>query len=216
MAVMVDDLVTRGTKEPYRMFTSRAEYRLLLREDNADARLLQWGYDLGLVEREAMEGFQEKQRLVAEAEARLAGRRLYPSAAVNQELIDRGSTPLKEPAPLLALLKRPHLDLTTLCRLAGEEPPTPPAVLEQLEIKHKYEGYLKRQEESARKLAHAENKRIPERFDYDAVSGLSHEVRHKLKEVRPRTLGQAARISGMTPAGLAILMVHLKRGAAKG
>jgi tRNA uridine 5-carboxymethylaminomethyl modification enzyme len=211
LAVLVDDLVTRGTREPYRMFTSRAEYRLLLREDNADARLTALGHELGLVEPEALKRLQEKQRLMSEEEARLAGRRLFPSAEVNRELADRGTAPLQAPAPLLNLVKRPQLDLATLYRLSGEEPPVPALVVEQLEIKHKYAGYLKRQEEAAQKFAAGEARRIPEAFDYDGVPGLSNEVRQKLKEVRPRSLGQAARISGVTPAALAVLMVYLKR-----
>jgi tRNA uridine 5-carboxymethylaminomethyl modification enzyme len=211
LAVLVDDLVTKGTREPYRMFTSRAEYRLLLREDNADARLTAWGYDLGLVEKEALARLQEKQRLLAEEEARLAGRRVFPTPAVNQELASRGTAPLKAPTPVLSLVKRPELDLTTLYRLAGEDPMVPAEVLEQLEIKHKYDGYLKRQEDSARQFAQGEARRIPEDFDYDGVPGLSNEVRHKLKEVRPRSLGQAARISGVTPAAVAILLVYLKK-----
>ncbi len=211
MAVLVDDLVTKGTREPYRMFTSRAEYRLLLREDNADLRLTEWGFELGLVDREARERLQEKQRLLAEEEARLAGRRLFPSPQVNEEFRRRGTAALTGPASLLQLLKRPQLDLPTLYRLAGEDPPLPPAVVEQLEIRHKYAGYIRRQEEAARKLAHWEARSIPGNFDYDGVPGLSHEVRQKLKEVRPVSLGQAARLSGVTPAALALLMVHLKR-----
>ena len=216
MAVLVDDLVTRGTREPYRLFTSRAEYRLLLREDNADLRLTQWGHELGLVDQEAVARLHEKERLLQEEEARLAGRRLYPSAAVNEELASRGTTALKEPTPILNLLKRPQLDLATLYRLAGEEPPVPAEVVEQLEIRHKYEGYIRRQEESAAKFAQGEGRRIPPDFDYAEVPGLSLEVREKLQEVRPRSLGQAARISGVTPAALAILMVYLKRGGKSG
>ncbi len=211
MAVLVDDLVTRGTREPYRLFTSRAEYRLILREDNADARLLEWGRELGLVDPEAVARFQEKRRLLEEEGARLTSRRIFPTPAVNQELAERGTAPLKEPTPLLNLLKRPELDLPTLYRLSGEEPPVPPAVVEQLEIRHKYEGYIRRQEESARNFAQGEGKRIPEDFDYDGVPGLSLEIREKLKQVRPLSLGQAARISGVTPAALAVLMVYLKR-----
>jgi tRNA uridine 5-carboxymethylaminomethyl modification enzyme len=212
MAVLVDDLVTKGTREPYRLFTSRAEYRLLLREDNADSRLLEWGYDLGLVDQEAVERFREKQRLMAEEDTRLAGRRLFPTPLVNQELETRGTTPIKIPTPFLSLVKRPQLDLPTLYRLAGEEPPVPPEVVEQLEIRHKYEGYIKRQEETARKFAQGEGKSIPADFDYEGVPGLSGEIREKLQQVRPRSLGQAARISGVTPAALAVLMVYLKRG----
>jgi tRNA uridine 5-carboxymethylaminomethyl modification enzyme len=211
MAVLVDDLVTKGTREPYRMFTSRAEYRLLLREDNADARLTDCGYKLGLVDKEALERLEEKQRLLAEAEARLAGRRLFPTSEVNQALAALGTKPLSEPTPIFKLVKRPELDLMTLCRLAGAEPQAPPEVVEQVEIKYKYDGYLKRQAETARKMAQWEGKRLPEDFDYDEVPGLSNEVRHKLKEVRPRSLGQAARISGVTPAAVAVLMVYLKK-----
>jgi tRNA uridine 5-carboxymethylaminomethyl modification enzyme len=214
MAVLVDDLVTKGTREPYRLFTSRAEYRLLLREDNADARLTEWGFELGLVEKGALERFREKQRLMQEEEARLATRRVLPSAAVNRELAARGTATLTAPTPVLSLVKRPQLDLATLYRLRGEEPLVPPEVVEQLEIKHKYEGYIKRQEEAAKKFAQAEGRRIPANFDYDGVPGLSREIREKLKQVRPRSLGQAGRISGVTPAALAILMVYLKRRGA--
>ncbi|MFZ5449374.1 MAG: tRNA uridine-5-carboxymethylaminomethyl(34) synthesis enzyme MnmG [Thermodesulfobacteriota bacterium] len=216
MAVLVDDLVTKGTREPYRLFTSRAEYRLLLREDNADARLLEWGFELGLVEKEAMERFREKQRLIREEEARLAGRRIFPTPEVNRELEARGTAPLKAPTPILSLVKRPQLDLATLYRLSGEVSQASPAVVEQLEIKHKYEGYIQRQEEAAKKFAQGEGKSIPADFDYDGVPGLSLEIREKLKQVRPRSLGQAGRISGVTPAALAILMVYLKkRGSIK-
>jgi tRNA uridine 5-carboxymethylaminomethyl modification enzyme len=213
LAVLVDDLVTKGTREPYRMFTSRAEYRLLLREDNADLRLLEWGHELGLVAKEALARLQEKRRLLAEEEARLFGRRVFPTPEVNQQLMALGTRPLAEPTPILKLLKRPELDLGTLCRLAGEEIKAPPEVAEQLEINYKYDGYIKRQEETARKMAQWEGKRIPPGFDYDAVPGLSNEVRHKLNEVRPRSLGQASRISGVTPAAVALLMVYLKKSS---
>ncbi len=212
MAVLVDDLVTRGTTEPYRMFTSRAEYRLLLREDNADLRLAALGYDLGVVDKEALERLREKTRLLAAEEARLETRRLYPGTALNAGLARRGSAPLSAPTPFLQLLKRPELDLEFLYGLAGERPPVPPAVVEQLEIKYKYDGYIRRQLESVRQFARLEAKRLPPDFDYDAVPGLSNEVRHKLKLIRPLTLGQAARISGVTPAAISILLVYLKRG----
>jgi tRNA uridine 5-carboxymethylaminomethyl modification enzyme len=211
MAVMVDDLVTKGTREPYRLFTSRAEYRLLLREDNADLRLTEWGRELGLVDKEAAARLMEKQRLMAEEEARLRGRKIFPTPEVNQELHTRGTTPIKIPTPMLHLVKRPGLDLPTLYRLSGEEPPAPPEVVEQIEIRHKYEGYIKRQEEAARGLAQREGKRLPQDFDYDGIPGLSNELREKLKTVRPLSLGQAARIPGMTPAALAVLLVYLKR-----
>jgi tRNA uridine 5-carboxymethylaminomethyl modification enzyme len=212
LAVLVDDLVTKGTREPYRLFTSRAEYRLLLREDNADLRLTELGYDLGLVDQEAVERLREKKRLIVEEESRLAKKKVISTPAVNQELAARGTAPLSEPTPLLRLVKRPELDLATCLRLAGEEvAAAPPAVLEQIEIAHKYAGYLKRQAEMAQKMAQWEEKRIPEGFDYDAVPGLSNEIRQKLKEVRPRSLGQAGRMSGVTPAAVALLMVYVRR-----
>ena len=212
LAVLVDDLVTKGTREPYRLFTSRAEYRLLLREDNADLRLTELGYDLGLVDQEAVETLREKKRLIVEEESRLAKKKVISTPAVNQELAARGTAPLSEPTPLLRLVKRPELDLATCLRLAGEEvAAAPPAVLEQIEIAHKYAGYLKRQAEMAQKMAQWEEKRIPEGFDYDAVSGLSNEIRQKLKKVRPRSLGQAGRMSGVTPAAVALLMVYVRR-----
>ncbi|MGQ9688216.1 MAG: tRNA uridine-5-carboxymethylaminomethyl(34) synthesis enzyme MnmG [Desulfobaccales bacterium] len=215
LAVLVDDLVTKGTKEPYRLFTSRAEYRLLLREDNADLRLMEWAYELGLVDREAMERLREKKRLMVEEEARLAGIKVFPTPAVNQELAARGTTPVSEPTSVLKLVKRPQLDLAACLRLAGETSAAPAPVLEQIEIAQKYAGYLKRQAETARKMAQWEEKRIPAELDYDAVPGLSNEIRQKLKEVRPRSLGQAGRISGVTPAAVALLMVYLKRFSGK-
>lgn len=211
MAVLVDDLVTKGTREPYRMFTSRAEYRLLLREDNADLRLSEMGFSLGLVTREALKGVREKIRLMHEEEVRLAGKKLWPLPEVNQALLDQGSSELKEPMPLLKLLKRPELDLEFLYTLARETPTVPPAVIEQIEIKYKYEGYINRQLEAVKQFVNLEKKRLPVGFDYDAVPGLSNEVRQKLKDIRPHSLGQAARISGVTPAAIAILLVYLKR-----
>lgn len=211
MAVLVDDLVTKGTREPYRMFTSRAEYRLLLREDNADLRLTELGYELGLVSKEAVAAVREKQRLLAEEETRLRGKKIFPCRAVNQALQERGSTALREPTPLLKLLKRPELDLTTLYTWAGEVPAVPLAVVEQLEIQYKYEGYINRQVEAVQQMINLEKKYLPPDFDYGAVPGLSNEVRQKLQEIRPQSLGQAARISGVTPAAIAILLVYLKR-----
>ncbi|RLA89103.1 MAG: tRNA uridine-5-carboxymethylaminomethyl(34) synthesis enzyme MnmG [Deltaproteobacteria bacterium] len=211
MAVLVDDLVTKGTREPYRMFTSRAEYRLLLREDNADWRLSEIGYKLGLVDKLALEALEEKKRLLAEEEARLAEKRLYPVPEVNAALAAVGTAPLQEPTPILKLVKRPELNLPTLYRLAGDHPSVPEKVIEQLEIKYKYEGYIRRQIEAVQQFSRLEQKRLPEGFDYDAVPGLSNEVRQKLKDIQPLSLGQAARISGITPAAISLLLVYLKR-----
>jgi len=154
---------------------------------------------LGLVDQEAVDRFREKQRLMAEEEARLVGRRLFPTPLVNRELEARGTAPIKIPTPFLSLVKRPQLDLATLYRLAGEEPPVPPAVVEQLEIQHKYDGYIKRQEETAKKFARGEGKHIPADFDYDGVPGLSGEIREKLQQVRPRSLDRRPASPGSLP-----------------
>lgn len=215
LAVLVDDLVTKGTREPYRMFTSRAEYRLLLREDNADLRLTELGYDMGLVTREAVAAVREKKRLLAEEETRLAAIKIFPLPAINQALQERGSAALKEPTPLLKLLKRPEIDLPTLYTWAGEVPTVAPAVVEQLEIRYKYEGYINRQIEAVKQMINLERKHLPPDFDYDRVPGLSNEVRQKLKDICPQSLGQAARISGITPSAIAILLVYLKRWPAQ-
>ena len=153
----------------------------------------------------------EERTPLRKAGSRLQGRRLFPTPEVNRELEARGTAALKAPTPVLSLLKRPQVDLATLYRLSGEEPLAPPAVVEQLEIKNQDEGYIQRQEAEAKKFAQGEGKSIPPDFDYDKVPGLSLEIREKLKQVRPRSLGQAARVSGVTPAALAILMVYLKR-----
>jgi tRNA uridine 5-carboxymethylaminomethyl modification enzyme len=216
MAVLVDDLVTKGTREPYRMFTSRAEYRLLLREDNADVRLTEMGFELGLVSKEAMENLQEKTRLIQEEEIKLSGKKLFPLPEINAALLDLGSSEIKEPLPFLKLLKRPELNLDILYKLGGESPAVSPAVIEQIEIKYKYEGYINRQLEAVKQFVNLEKKRLPADFDYDAVAGLSNEVRQKLKDIRPHSLGQAARISGVTPAAIAILLVYLKRKSRSG
>jgi tRNA uridine 5-carboxymethylaminomethyl modification enzyme len=164
-----------------------------------------------LVSREALEAWREKSRLLQEEEARLSGKKIFPLPDVNQALLAQGSRHLKEPTPFLKLLKRPELDLNTLYQLAGEAPAVPPAVLEQIEIKYKYEGYINRQLEAVKQFVNLEKKRLPADFDYAAVPGLSNEVRQKLQAIRPHSLGQAARISGVTPAAIAILLVYLKR-----
>ncbi|HBD07341.1 MAG TPA: tRNA uridine-5-carboxymethylaminomethyl(34) synthesis enzyme MnmG [Syntrophobacteraceae bacterium] len=211
MAVMVDDLVTRGTNEPYRMFTSRAEYRLLLREDNADLRLLEKGHTLGLRTLEACRELEERRAAIAAEMERLRTTRLRPSPAVNAALQARASNPLDEPAPLEKLLKRPELTYADLEALAPPAVPISDAVKEQVEVECKYAGYLARQEAEVSKFRHLEKIGIPENFPYDQVPGLSNEIRQKLADIRPLSLGQASRIAGITPAAISILMVYLKR-----
>ena len=211
MAVLVDDLVTRGTNEPYRIFTSRAEYRLLLREDNADLRLLQKGHALGLqpdaVYRELIE---RKQAMSAEL-TRLRKTTAPPSEAVNALLHVRGSAQIDEPVSLDRLLKRPELSYQDVATISAPAMPLPKTVRQQVEVECKYEGYLRRQEAEVMKFKRLEQVVIPEGLAYGEIPGLSNEIRHKLRSVRPLSLGQASRIPGMTPAALSILLVYLRK-----
>ncbi|HYB41786.1 MAG TPA: tRNA uridine-5-carboxymethylaminomethyl(34) synthesis enzyme MnmG [Candidatus Methylomirabilis sp.] len=211
MAVMVDDLVTRGTVEPYRMFTSRAEYRLLLREDNADLRLAGHGRRLGLVSRGRFEEVEARRvRVEAEIE-RLSASRVAPSATVNDLLVERGARPLAEAAPLRQLLRRPELTYADLARLLPGEAPVEPLVARQVEVAVKYEGYISRMLEEVARFRQSEAWLIPAELDYAAIAGLSTEVRERLGAIRPRSLGQAARVPGVTPAAISILMVWCHR-----
>jgi tRNA uridine 5-carboxymethylaminomethyl modification enzyme len=211
VGVMVDDLVTRGTREPYRIFTSRAEYRLLLREDNADLRLMEKGHELGLVDSDTLKELKERRRQIAEESQRINRVRIKPTAKVNQLLASRASAPLEAAVPLAQLLKRPELSYADLEELEGHPCSLPERVVRQVEIQCKYEGYLARQEAEVKKFKNLEKMRIPFGFDYQQIPGLSNEVRQKLSEVQPASLGQASRIEGVTPAALSILMVYIKR-----
>ncbi|MGW8222942.1 MAG: tRNA uridine-5-carboxymethylaminomethyl(34) synthesis enzyme MnmG [Syntrophobacteria bacterium] len=211
MGVMVDDLVTRGTKEPYRIFTSRAEYRLLLREDNTDLRLMERGYELGLIDRDTFQALKERRRQITEELERVERVRIKPTARVNEFLATKMSAALDTAVPLAQLLKRPELSYADVEQLEGCGNKLPEVVTRQVEIQCKYQGYLQRQEAEVKKFKNLEKINIPPDFDYTEVPGLSNEVRQKLSEVQPTSLGQASRISGMTPAALSVLMVYLKR-----
>jgi tRNA uridine 5-carboxymethylaminomethyl modification enzyme len=212
VGVLIDDLVTNGTTEPYRMFTSRAEYRLHLREDNADLRLTERGFELGCVPRERYDALCRKRDAVARESERLRGLWATPGNALGRE-VERtlGFAPSRE-THALDLLRRPELGYAALARVEGIGPGVDDAaVIEQIEVQAKYAGYLERQREEIERQRRNEETAIPERFDFDGVRGLSAEVLSKLVTVQPRTIGQAMRISGVTPAAISLLLVHLKR-----
>lgn len=214
IGVMVDDLVTKGTEEPYRMLTSRAEYRLLLREDNADLRLRDVGRRVGLVDDSTYEAFEQKRGQVEEALQYVSGHRLHPTEHVNAYLEGLGLDPLKQSVSFGEFLRRPQVSIEMLLPLDAALAELPITVLDQVEVTVKYEGYIKRQQGDIEKSSRLEGTVIPETFDYGAVNGLSNEVREKLLRIQPRSLGQAARISGVTPASISILTVALKRARA--
>jgi tRNA uridine 5-carboxymethylaminomethyl modification enzyme len=211
MGVMIDDLVTRGTNEPYRIFTSRAEYRLLLREDNADLRLMEKGYELGLIDKDTFNSLNERRRQIVQELERIHRIKIKPSSQVNQFLEEKKSAPLEAGLPLVQLLRRPELSYSDIEHLEGRASQLSEGVTRQVEIQCKYQGYLQRQEGEVKKFKNLENIKIPPVFDYQEIPGLSNEVRQKLQEIQPTSLGQASRIAGMTPAALSILMVYLKR-----
>ncbi len=212
IGVLVDDLVTRGTTEPYRMFTSRAEYRLLLREDNADLRLTPAGRELGLVDDARWAAFEQKQSSFEGERKRLAGHWLSPDRLDSTIATDILGQPLRKEQNLADLLRRPEMDYATLMRLPGVGPGVAdPEVIEQLEIDARYSGYLARQQDEIERNRRFSDAELPANFDYRTVSGLSNEIVNKLTLHRPHTLGQAARISGVTPAAVSLLLVYLKR-----
>ncbi|RCX32825.1 tRNA uridine-5-carboxymethylaminomethyl(34) synthesis enzyme MnmG [Thioalbus denitrificans] len=212
LGVLVDDLITRGTSEPYRMFTSRAEYRLLLREDNADLRLTGIGHDLGLVDAARWDAFRAKREAIGREQRRLHETWVRPGSDAARALEPLLGQPLTREYRLEELLRRPGIELARLHELPGLIPePLHPAVAEQVEVQVKYAGYIERQgAEIARQLRY-ESQPLPADLDYDSVHGLSNEVRQKLAAARPATLGQAARVPGVTPAAVSLLLVHLKK-----
>jgi tRNA uridine 5-carboxymethylaminomethyl modification enzyme len=209
---MIDDLITRGTAEPYRMFTSRAEYRLQLREDNADLRLTARGRELGLVDDLRWRAFCDKRERIDREGRRLHGIWVAPGSPLADSLQSVHGIAISKESRALDLLKRPELDYAGLMSIEGLGPGVAdPQVAEQIEIEARYAGYLGRQREDIERRQRHEGMAISAEFDYARVRGLSTEVREKLERVRPDTLGQASRIPGMTPAALSLLLVHLKR-----
>lgn len=209
LGVLVDDLITLGTKEPYRMFTSRAEYRLMLREDNADQRLTAKGRELGLVDDVRWAAYCDKMDAIERETQRLKSTWVHPGSALAEAFISSTGQELSREYALMDLLRRPQVSYAQIQALGGSE--VSEAVGEQIEIMARYAGYIDRQAEEIERLKRHEATRLPDGFDYDRVSGLSNEVRAKLKQVRPETLAQAARVPGVTPAAVSLLMIWMKK-----
>ncbi|MDM8551944.1 tRNA uridine-5-carboxymethylaminomethyl(34) synthesis enzyme MnmG [Desulfobacterales bacterium HSG2] len=210
MGVMIDDLVTKGTREPYRMFTSRAEYRLMLREDNADLRLMEKGHELGLIDKDTLRDVREQKRQIEAEMKRIRGTIIKPSAENNDYLQSRGTKPITTGVHLDQLLKRAELDYDMVESLAPSHEAITRKAARQAEIEIKYEGYIQRQLKEIEKFRNLESRKIPEGFDFDKVHGLSNELREKLSAVKPASLGQASRIDGITPAAISVLMVAIR------
>ena len=211
LGVMIDDLITLGTQEPYRMFTSRAEYRLILREDNADQRLTEQAYRLGFVSEQRWRHFAEKRETISRETQRLSSLWVQPQADAIMRLADQLTSSLSREASAYELLKRPELKFQDICKIFPELNELDSKISNQIEIEVKYSGYIARQNQEISKLKKNENIKIPEGLNYEKIQGLSNEVRQKLIQTKPETLAQASRISGVTPAALSLLLVHLKR-----
>jgi tRNA uridine 5-carboxymethylaminomethyl modification enzyme len=214
IGVMIDDLITRGTQEPYRMFTSRAEYRLLLREDNADLRLTPKGRELGLVDDERWRAFETKRAAVSDLQERLKRKWVRPETEQAALAEQYWGKPLLKEASLIELLRRPEVDIQRLLSFFEEDETVSEAVGEQVEIQTKYAGYIVRQQNEIDKTLRYDHLRLPDALDYKGVPGLSNEVSEKLKTQRPETLGQASRIPGITPAAISLLLIYLKKKSA--
>ena len=211
IGVLIDDLVTKGTQEPYRMFTSRVEYRLVVREDNADNRMAKYGRRFGLLSEEAFHAVEQKYAAIQEEIGHLKSVRVGPASPLNDELVKAGSSPLRQPTLLSDILKRPEVCYDLIAPYDGKLKNFPRQIIDQVEYEIKYEGFIQRQFKDIERFRHIERIKIPSDIDYDAIASLSVEVRQKLKQFTPVTLGQANRISGVTPAALSILMVYLRR-----
>ncbi|MCL6477914.1 MAG: tRNA uridine-5-carboxymethylaminomethyl(34) synthesis enzyme MnmG [Peptococcaceae bacterium] len=215
IGVLIDDLVTKGTPEPYRMLTSRAEYRLLLRQDNADLRLTETGYRMGLISGRRYEEFLKKRKMIAEEIDRL-NRTYVPASEEVKRILNKKGSDIQQSTSLAVLLRRPELSCRDLLELPVENPELPEEVREQVEIEIKYEGYIKKQMAQVERFEKLENKRLPGDLDYTGMKGLSTEAVQKLQKIKPLSVGQAARISGVTPADISVLLIYLEKIARQG
>ena len=211
IGVLIDDLVTKENHEPYRMMTSRAEYRLILRQDNADQRLTPVGYEVGLISEERYRKLQKKILQIKEEKERLERTMVGASGPVQSFLASYGSTTLKTAASLAEILRRPEMDYEKLAEIDPARPVLPPDVTEQVEIDVKYDGYIRRQLKQVEQFKKLEQKRIPEELDYDSIPSLRLEAVQKLKLCKPISIGQASRISGVSPADISVLLVYLEQ-----
>ncbi|EIZ2506371.1 TPA: tRNA uridine-5-carboxymethylaminomethyl(34) synthesis enzyme MnmG [Listeria monocytogenes] len=212
IGVLIDDLVTKGTEEPYRLLTSRAEYRLLLRHDNADLRLTEIGHEIGLISDERYERFLAKQSAIEAEKERLQKTRIKPTAEVQAMLKEIGSGELKDGILAADLLRRPEITYDKIAQIVSRETFVTDEIAEQVEIQIKYEGYIQKSNLQVEKMKRMEDKKIPENIDYDAISGLATEALEKLKKIEPFSIAQASRISGVNPADISILLVYIEQG----
>lgn len=210
IGVLIDDLVTKGTNEPYRIMTSRAEYRLVLRQDNADMRLTEKGWNIGLVTEERYRRFQEKKRIV-EAETERLRKRIMKPDEINPILSEKGSAPISNPAPLIELLRRPEISYDSTEPVDRERPKLSSHQKNMMEVQIKYEGYIEKQRQQIEKFRRMENRKLPEDLDYGSIEGLRIEARQKLDKIRPLSLGQASRISGVSPADINVLLIYMEK-----
>ncbi|MBC1307654.1 tRNA uridine-5-carboxymethylaminomethyl(34) synthesis enzyme MnmG [Listeria booriae] len=212
IGVLIDDLVTKGTEEPYRLLTSRAEYRLLLRHDNADLRLTEIGHEIGLISDERYARFVAKREAIEAEKERLKTTRIKPTAEVQRMLVDMGSTELKDGVLAADFLRRPEITYDILMGIVSRETSLTPDIEEQVEIQIKYEGYIEKSLNQVEKMKRMEDKKIPENIDYDAIGSLATEALEKLKKIQPLSIAQASRISGVNPADISILLVYIEQG----
>ena len=211
IGTLIDDLVTKGCMDPYRMMTSRSEYRLLLRQDNADIRLTPYGHEIGLISDERYKKFLNKMQLIKDEMKRAAQTTIHVSEDLQKLLVSRETAPMNKGMKLIELIKRPQISYDDLAPFDTERPDLPPEIFEQVEIELKYEGYIRRQQAQINEMRRLEVKLLPKDIDYNAIDGLRLEAREKLSKIRPHSVGQASRISGVSPSDISVLLIYLAK-----
>ena len=211
IGTLIDDLVTKGVLDPYRMMTSRSEYRLTLRQDNADLRLTEYGYKLGLIGKDRYERLLKKKALIDEEYERIKTVTIAPSPELDKLLVSRETSPLKTGTKLIELIRRPQLKYEDLAPFDKTRPELPEDVREEVEIEAKYEGYIRRQQAQINEMRRLEGKLLSEKLDYKTITGLRLEAQEKLNKVKPSNVGQASRISGVSPADISVLLIYLEK-----